>query len=143
MATANFRELQHDLPLYVLDTSSMEQLDIDFAFQLIQDAVDELNRNLTVFTVDFFSGYYGDYQLWASVSLGGFEYSAQELFELGDDDIVQYTQFDTAQEFKEAYARELEELQRRFEIIASDYGLTHVRCIGRASNGEAFYEEVQ
>lgn len=143
MSTANFRQIEHNIPLYVFDDSDLDEFERDDIYDEIKHDVQKLNVQLDIFTVEVRSGYYMGLQLYACVPFGGYEYSAEELAEFDDDDIPYYCDCENMQEFSELYEKERELICTRFSEIAKDYGFVQIRRIGLFSNGEAIYEEVK
>lgn len=145
MSTANFRELEHDLPFYALDTSELEELEVYDIDNQVSSWLDLVNRReLDLFEVSIVSGYYTGLQLYAQVRSYHFAapYTREELEELDDDDAYWLFECNTARELMKLYEKERQYIAQLFEQIASDYGFIHIRCIGRFSNGSALYEEV-
>lgn len=143
MSTANFRQLEHDIPLYVLDDSDWDEWEREDVYELLKEDMSELNQSLDLFMVEVMSGYYCGLQLFAHVNFFGYEYSAEELDEFDDEDIPWYTACENKQEFMELYNKELQTIREGFKRIANNYGMTQIRRIGVFSNGEAVYEEVK
>ena len=143
MSTANFRQIEHDIPLYVLDDSELDELERYDIAQAIFEDVEELNQSLDLFMVQTKSGYYFGLQLIACVNFFGYEYSAEELDEFDDEDIPWYTACENKQEFMELYDKDLQTIREGFKRIADNYGMTQIRRICVFSNGEAIYEEVK
>lgn len=143
MSTANFRQIEHDIPLYVLDDSELDELERYDIAQAIFEDVEELNQPLDLFMVQSMSGYYCGLQLFAHVNFFGYEYSAEELAEFDDEDVPYYTACENMQEFMELYDKELQIIREGFKRIANNYGMTRIRRVGVFSNGEAIYEEVK
>ena len=143
MSTANFRQLEHDIPLYILNDSELDELERYDIAQAIFEDVEELNQPLDLFMVQSMSGYYCGLQLFACVNFFGYEYSAEELDDFDDEEIPWYTACENKQEFMKLYDKELQTIREGFKRIADNYGMTQIRCVGIFSNGEAIYEEVK
>lgn len=145
MSTANFRELEHDLPFYALDTSELDEWEQSDIYDQVSSWLNQVNDGeLNLFELSIISGYYTGLQLYAHVRSCHFSspYTLEELEELDDDDAYDLFGCNTASELMTLYEKERQYVAQLFEQVASDYGFIHIRCIGRASNGEAFYEEV-
>lgn len=145
MSTANFRELEHDLPFYALDTSELDDWEQSDIYDQVSSWLNQVNDGeLNLFELSIISGYYTGLQLYAQVRSCHFSspYTLEELEELDDDDAYDLFGCNTARELMALYEKERQYVAQLFEQVASDYGFIHIRCIGRASNGEAFYEEV-
>lgn len=143
MSTANFRTIDHDIPLYVLDTSELDNEEIDFVGQNIFDELNHFNLDLDLFRVELRSGYYTGLQLFARIQFNGFDYSAEEIANFDDDDADYYTCCYTAEELMQLYEHERQLISQKFELLAADWGLLHLRCFDVFSNGSAVYEEVK
>lgn len=144
MSTANYKELEHDLPFYVLETSELEDWELSDIYDQVSSWLDQVNlQELTLFELSCESGYYTGMQLYAKIRSPHFSgtYSREELQELDDDDAYWLFECNTASELMELYEKERQYIAQLFELVASDYGFIHIRCIGRFSNGEAIYEE--
>lgn len=145
MSTANFRELEHDLPFYALDTSELDEWEQYDIYDQVSSWLNQVNDGeLNLFEVSVVSGYYTGLQLYAQVRSCHFSspYTLEELEELDDDDAYDLFGCNTASELMALYEKERQYVAQLFEQVASDYGFIHIRCIGRFSSGEAIYEEV-
>lgn len=143
MSTANFRQMQHDIPLYVLDTSELDNDEIEFVGQNLFDELNLFGLELDLFRVELRSGYYTGLQLFARIQFNGFDYSAEEIANFDDDDADYYTCCYTAEELMQLYEHERQLICQKFEQLAADWGLIKIRCVGVFSNGSAIYEEVK
>lgn len=142
MSTANFRELEHDLPFYALDTSELDDWEQSDIYDQVSSWLNQVNKELEIFELSALSGYYTGLQLFAHVELCGYDYSADEIAAFEDEDVPYYTPCETAKELMELYEKERQYIAQLFEQVAADYGFIRIRCIGHFSNGEALYEEV-
>lgn len=144
MSTANFRELEHDLPFYALETSELDEWEQSDIYDQVSSWLNQVNDGeLNLFELSIISGYYTGLQLYAQVRSCHFSspYTLEELEELDDDDAYDLFGCNTARELMELYEKERQYIAQLFEQVASDYGFIHIRCAGRFSNGEAIYEE--
>lgn len=151
MSTANFKDMKHDIPFYMLDCDGMDENDIEFVVDQLEEACEQLNNELYLFSCHCISGYWCGYQLYASVHepnswYSETEWSYQKLRDEMDDDGAYYFtdgKCQTAAEFWPLYEEEQEKVAQWFEQLAADYGLIHIRTVGRFSNGETIYEKVR
>lgn len=145
MSTANFRELEHDLPFYALDTSELDDWEQSDIYDQVSSWLNQVNdEELNLFELSIISGYYTGLQLYAQVRSCHFAapYTREELEELDDEDSYYLFGYEDHNELMQVYEKERKYIAQLFEQVAADYGFIRIRCIGHFSNGEALYEEV-
>lgn len=146
MSTANFRELEHDLPFYVLDTSELDEWDQSDIYDQVSSWLNQVNdEELNLFELSIISGYYTGLQLFAQVRphRSRYTYSGSELEDFDDEDSYCLFGYEDHNELMLVYEKERQYIAQLFEQVAADYGFIHIRCIGHFSNGEALYEEAK
>ena len=118
-----------------------DELDNEFYYNEVSDAMKEVNEDLEFFHVSVTSGYYTGTQFdvdWKNIRGWG---AAGDPNDLDNDDAHFY--FDCCRsEMLRKYDRERRKLGKRLEELAEYHGFKKIRCVGVFSNGEAVYERV-
>ena len=142
MSTANFR--QNSFPLYCLDDSEMEWWESrDIYDDLTEYGIKPLNNELRFFEISAISGYYCGLQLWVEhtryAENAGF-YDDCDTDDVTNEDCRYYLDMCRSEAIRK-YEAERRKVLRLLEKLADAYGFEEYVCIGRFSNGEAWYEK--
>ena len=129
MGTCNF-DSQDNFDLWVIDTSDLEEWDIDY----ISENFNHYNKetNLKYHNLVLKSGYYSGLQIFVN-----------ELYEnpinLTNEDCKYYYDKTRSQAIRE-YLLEVKRINKKILPIFKDIGFVKINCIGVFSNGAAIYE---
>lgn len=115
----------------------------DYFFDTVNEAIDEVNSELSFFRISLKSGYYAHAQFYVTLTdhadSAGFTAEAFDFSDVENEDTHYY--FDCCRSVAiRKFEREQRKVEKALENLANEYGFEKLSCVGIFSNGEAVYE---